>query len=466
MFKGDTIAAISTPPGRGGIGVIRLSGADALDIAGRIFRASSPSFKPRQAHFGSLFDPQSGALIDEAILTCFKAPHSYTGEEVVELSCHGSPVVLRRVLELVTANGARIAEPGEFTFRAFVNRRIDLAQAQAVRDVINAQTAYQASLATRQLEGAFSKRLTPLKESLITIIVHLESSVEFVEDDISPENLARILEKIESVIAALEQFAAGFKFGRFVKEGFELAIVGRPNVGKSSVFNQLIGRDRAIVTAIAGTTRDALYESASIAGVPVRLVDTAGIRETVDVVETIGIKRSRAAIADADIVLLILDNSENLTEDDKRLLEEVPVERRIIALNKSDIAFRLTTFAAEMAAEEPSPTRAREVRQAVAISAVTGEGFEQLREMIFKYLSGDAASERDDLLITDARQQQAVRAALEQLQAARQLIIEGELEEIILLKLQTALTALGDITGETLTDDILGQIFSTFCIGK
>src|SRR5205085_10646110 len=221
--------------------------------------------------------------------------------------CHGSPVVLRKVLELVTTNGARIAEPGEFTFRAFLNRRIDLAQAQAVRDVINAQTAYQANLATRQLEGAFSKRLTPLKENLITIIVHMESSVEFVEDDISPENLAKILEKIESVISALQQFAAGFEFGRFVKEGFDLAIVGRPNVGKSSVFNQLVGSDRAIVTAIPGTTRDALYESASIAGVPVRLIDTAGIRETEDVVETIGIKRSRAAIADADIVLLVLD---------------------------------------------------------------------------------------------------------------------------------------------------------------
>jgi tRNA modification GTPase len=460
MLKGDTIAAISTPPGRGGIGVIRLSGADALAIASHIFRASVSSFKPNHAQFGRIFDPAGDGLIDEAILTYFKAPHSYTGEEVVELSCHGSPVVLRKVLELVTTNGARIAEPGEFTFRAFLNRRIDLAQAQAVRDVINAQTAYQARLATRQLEGAFSKRLTPLKENLITIIVHMESSVEFVEDDISPENLAKILEKIESVISALQQFAAGFEFGRFVKEGFDLAIVGRPNVGKSSVFNQLVGSDRAIVTEIPGTTRDALYESASIAGVPVRLIDTAGIRETDDVVETIGIKRSRTAIADADIVLLVLDNSENLTQDDKQLLEEVPVERRIIALNKSDLARKLETSGAD------GQSQAQNFSEAVSISAVTGAGLEQLRDKIFHYLSGDVATERDDLLITDARQQQAVRIALEQLEAARDLIVEGELEEIILLKLHTALTALGDITGETLTDDILGQIFSTFCIGK
>jgi tRNA modification GTPase len=466
MFKGDTIAAISTPPGRGGLGVIRLSGSDALEIAGSIFRASAHPFKANQARFGRLFDPANHDLIDEAILTYFKAPHSYTGEEVVELSCHGSPVVLGRVLELVTARGARIAEPGEFTFRAFLNRRIDLAQAQAVRDVINAQTAYQARLATRQLEGAFSKRLTPLKEDLITIIVHLESSVEFVEDDISPENIAKILEKIERVIAALEQFAAGFEFGRYVKEGFDLAIVGRPNVGKSSVFNRLVGTERAIVTAIPGTTRDALYESASIAGIPVRLIDTAGIRETEDVVESIGIRRSRTAIADADLVLVILDNSESWREDDKRLLEEVPVERRIIALNKSDLAQQLAEGANHIAAGPQASAGAYRLAEAVSISALTGAGFERLREQILKYLSGDAAPERDDILITDARQQQAVRIALEQLQTAHSLIIEGELEEIILLKLHTALTALGDITGETLTDDILGQIFSTFCIGK
>lgn len=466
MFKGDTIAAISTPPGRGGIGVVRLSGADALEIAGSIFRASPHSFKPNQAQFGRVVDPISDEPIDEAILTYFKAPHSYTGEEVVELSCHGSPVVLHRVLGLVTTRGARIAEPGEFTFRAFLNRRIDLTQAQAVRDVINAQTVYQASLATRQLEGAFSKRLTPLKEDLITTIVHLESSVEFVEDDISPENSAKIVAKIESVIASLKQLTAGFEFGRFVKEGFDLAIVGRPNVGKSSVFNQLVGTERAIVTAIPGTTRDALYESASIAGVPVRLIDTAGIRETEDVVESIGIRRSRAVIADADIVLLILDNSESLSQDDKKLLAEVPVERCIIALNKSDLAHKLAEGAKQMSAETLRSARAQLLAEAVSISALTGAGLDKLREIIFKYLAGDAATERDDILITDVRQQGAVRTALEQLQAARSLIIEGELEEIILLKLHAALTALGDITGETLTDDILGQIFSTFCIGK
>ncbi|MEW6130680.1 MAG: tRNA uridine-5-carboxymethylaminomethyl(34) synthesis GTPase MnmE [Acidobacteriota bacterium] len=454
MLRDDTIAAISTPTGRGGIGVVRLSGKDSLSIARQIFHTTTKDFQPNYARFGRIVDLTTSEVVDEAILTYFKAPHSYTGEDVVELSCHGSPVVLRRVLDLLIVSGARIAEPGEFTFRAFLNRRIDLAQAQAVRDIINAQTAYQARVATRQLEGAFSKQLAPLKQTLLDIIVHMESSVEFVEDDITPENLGRILQKLERVIGELKKVAATFALGRFVKEGFDLAIVGRPNVGKSSVFNQLVGSDRAIVTAIPGTTRDTLYESASIAGIPVRLIDTAGIRETQDVVESLGISRSRRAIADADIVLLVLDNSENLSADDKRLLTELPVERRIVALNKSDLAHRLEEKIGD------------ELKDAVIISALTGEGLDGLRDRIFHQLSGDLSVERDDLLITDARQQQAVRVAFEQAKQARDLIVEGELEEVILLKLHASLTALGDITGETLTDDILNQIFSTFCIGK
>jgi tRNA modification GTPase len=458
MYSDDTIAAISTPPGRGGIGVVRLSGSASLEIAAAVFQpASNASLDaPNRAQFGSITDAATGEVVDEAILTYFKAPRSYTGEDVVELSCHGSPVILRRVLQMMTNRGARIAEPGEFTFRAFVNRRIDLAQAQAVRDVINAQTEYQARVATRQLEGAFSKRLAPLKESLIEIIVHLESSVEFVEEDISPETASALLSKLTRVIEALEEIAASFSFGRYVKEGFDLAIVGRPNVGKSSVFNRLVGQDRAIVTALPGTTRDALYESTSISGVPVRLIDTAGIRETTDMVESIGITRSRSVIADADISLLVLDASEPLTPDDAQLLEHVPVERRIVALNKTDLPRRLEAGLPHFGIQP----------EALAISAMTGGGFDLLTEEIFLRLSGDRTSERDDIMITDARQHASVERASEQLQSALDLIIQGELEEIILLRLNSALAALGEITGETLTDDILSQIFSTFCIGK
>lgn len=458
MFHGDTIAAISTPPGRGGIGVVRLSGPASLSISQDIFQPESEAAlnEPNRAKFGRVVDPATGEPIDEAVFTYFKEPHSYTGEDVVELSCHGSPLVLRRVIEIVASRGARMAEPGEFTFRAFFNRRIDLAQAQAVRDIINAQTEYQARVATRQLEGGLSKRLAPLKAELVEIIVHLESSLEFVEEDISPEAISELLSRLNKIIESLGEIASSFSFGRYLREGFDLAIVGRPNVGKSSIFNRLIGADRAIVTPQPGTTRDALYESASISGVPVRLIDTAGIRETSDVVESIGITRSRAVIADADISLLVLDASEPLTNDDIRLVDQVPRERRIIIFNKTDLLGKLKPGFLE-------PSEEIEVK---AVSALTGSGFEQLTGAILRRLSGDASTERDDIMITDARQAQAVQRAVEQLSDARDLIERGELEEVILLRLHGALHTLGEITGETLVEDILTQIFSTFCIGK
>lgn len=458
MHRGDTIAAISTPAGRGGIGVVRLSGPASLEIASQIFRAESSAAlgAPNRARFGRILDTATGERADEAIFTYFKAPRSYTGEDVVELSCHGSPVILARVLEMAIEGGARIAEPGEFTFRAFFNKRIDLAQAQAVRDVINAQTRYQARIATKQLEGALSKRLNPLKDQLIEIIVHLESSIEFVEEDITPEVGLALAAKLERLIDSLNEIARSFAFGRYVKEGFDLAIVGRPNAGKSSVFNRLIGIDRAIVTALPGTTRDALYETTSISGVPVRLIDTAGIRETSDAVENKGIERTRAAIADADISLLVLDASEPLTGDDIKLLDIVSGERRIIAFNKIDLPGKL----------KPGFLEPSEESRVIRISALTGHGFDEMKARIFERLSGDAPAERDDIMITDARQYAAVKKAFEEVSAARDLMKEGELEEIILLKLHGALTSLGQITGETLTDDILGQIFATFCIGK
>lgn len=463
MFSDDTIAAISTPPGRGGIGVVRLSGPDSLNITTSFFRSESiEAGVPNRAQYGRVVDPATDELLDEVIVTYFKAPHSYTGEEVVEISAHGSPIILARILQLALMRGARLAEPGEFTFRAFFNKRIDLAQAQAVRDVINAQTQYQARVATKQLEGALSKRVTPLKDALVEVIVHLESSLEFVEDDVSPEAASSLLDKIVDVIDALTAIASSFSFGWYLKEGFDLAIVGRPNVGKSSVFNRLIGSDRAIVTELPGTTRDALYESTSISGVPVRLIDTAGIRETNDLVESIGIIRSRAAIADADISILVIDGSCLLRKEDLELLDSVPEASRIIALNKTDLPNSLD----EEMFDQAGVHFAELYDNVVGISALTGSGFEELTSKIFERLSGAAATERDDIMLTDARQHAAVQEAIEQLTAARELLSRRELEEIVLLKLRGALAALGEITGETLTEDILGQIFSTFCIGK
>lgn len=456
MHSDDTIAAISTPPGRGGIGVVRLSGPSSLQIARSLFHSTSDTTleSPNSARYGRVADPSTGEAIDTAVATFFKAPRSYTGEDVVELSCHGSPVILGRVLNLTVAAGARIAEPGEFTLRAFLNGRMDLAQAQAVKDLIDAQTGYQARVAARQLEGGLSSKLAPLKHALIDLIVHLESSVEFVEDDISTDAREALLDKLRQVTHGLHQMAAGFSLGRFVREGFDLAVVGRPNVGKSSVFNRLVGNERAIVTEIPGTTRDTLHETSSISGIPVRLIDTAGIRETADVVESIGINRSRMAIADADICLLVMDSSEPFEADDERLLlGQVPLDRRIVLLNKIDLPRRLDS---ELLNGE----------QAVEVSALNGGGFDELTNVIFSRLSRGGSVERDDVMITDARQHEALRQATLQLSEAERMMMAGELEEIVLLRLRGALSALGEITGETLTEDILSQIFSTFCIGK
>jgi len=457
MFSDDTIAAISTPPGRGGIGVVRLSGPDALSITNSLSRFDliNTLWEPNRARFAHIIDPTSNEFIDEVVVTYYKGPRSYSGEDIVEISCHGSPLILSRVLEIVVEKGARIAEPGEFTFRAFFNRRIDLTQAQAVRDLINAQTQYQARVATRQLDGELSRHLAPFKDSLIEVIVHLESSIEFVEDDISPETSSTLQEKLSAIIAGLSEIADSFSFGRYVREGFDLAIVGRPNVGKSSIFNRLIGVDRAIVTPLPGTTRDALYESTAISGVPVRLIDTAGIRETTDLVESIGVSRSKSAIADADVSLLVLDASETLNDDDLHLLDQIPVQHRLIALNKTDLPQKLT--------ESLAPIDGYELTH---VSALTGDGFDQLTSRIFERLAGTDAAERDDIIITDARQYDAIRRAIEHVNGALEMIRQGELEEILLLRLRGGLSALGEITGETLTEDILGQIFSTFCIGK
>ena len=456
MNTGDTIAAISTPPGRGGIGIIRLSGPSSVSIASKIFHSDTlNSFNtPNHAYVGQAIGPE-GKPLDHCIATYFKAPHSYTGEDVVELCCHGSPVVLSAVLSLALSTGARTAEPGEFTLRAFLNRRMDLTQAQAVRDLIDAQTLFQARIAMRQLDGSLAAKLAPVKQIVIEAAVHLESTIEFVEDDIDPSQMSALAAKLERARDIVAELERSFSLGALVHNGFAMAIVGRPNVGKSSVFNRLVGNDRAIVTDIPGTTRDALYENLSIGGIPVRLIDTAGIRQTVDPIESMGIDRSKRAIADADILLLILDRSERLTTDDLQLLESVPRESRLVLLNKCDLA---AASGASLSQEFGAG--------AIAVSALTGQGFDVLTETILKRLGADGAVEQDSAIVTDARQHHALERTAELLRTAIALMQGGELEEIILLRLRGALSALGELTGDTLTEDILGQIFSTFCIGK
>src|SRR6478736_1815569 len=319
MNLDDTIVAIATPPGRGGIGVVRLAGPEARTIAGPMLRLKHELAAGRVV-FGEVIEPSTGERIDEAVVTFFAKPHSYTADDVIEISVHGAPVVLRHIVELATAGGARLAEPGEFTMRAFLNGRIDLTQAEAVRDLIESQTLYQAKVAAQQLEGALSHRLQPIKQKLVELIALLEAGIDFAEDDVSVLPGKHILDHISAIRAPLEQLAASFAYGKLVHEGLTLAIVGRPNVGKSSLFNRLVESDRAIVTATPGTTRDLVTETVAIEGIPVKLVDTAGIRSARDEAEGIGIRKSMEALADADLVLVVLDSSETVGPEDLQLL--------------------------------------------------------------------------------------------------------------------------------------------------
>ena len=465
MHLDDTIVAIATPPGRGGIGVVRLSGPEARAIALPMLRlAHKVDFEAGRASFGELIEPATGERIDEVVVTFFAKPHSYTTDDVVEISCHGSPVVLRHVVEMAMAAGARLAEPGEFTMRAFLNGRIDLTQAEAVRDLIESQTLYQAQVAARQLGGALSKRLQPIKQQLIELIATMEAGVDFAEDDVAVIPHEQIMARAAAIRAPLEELLASFAFGKVVHDGLTLAIVGRPNVGKSSLFNQLVERERAIVTATPGTTRDLVSETVAIGGVPVRLVDTAGMRTALDEAESIGVRKSMEALADADLVLVVRDASrsaqEPLTGDelhqDERLLKLVSKRHAIIVWNKIDLA-----------AGSPSETNAtNHLHPTVMASALTGSGIAELRAKILQLAGGDGGAQPESGFLTNVRQKQLVADALAALDRATAAVPLGIPHEMILLDLYSVLRPLDDISGATTADDILNLIFSSFCIGK
>lgn len=451
-----TIAAVATPAGYGGIGVIRLSGTESLSLIAKLLRdGQKTSFTPQHASLQHLFNPETGNAIDEAVVTYFKAPHSFTGEDVIEISCHGSPVVLAEVLRLLTAFGAELAQPGEFSLRAFLNQRLDLAQAEAIKDLIHSQTTYQARIATRQLRGELSSQLKPIKEGLIELIVHFESSVEFVEDDLDSLDLAKFLAKIDGYIQQLSRLAESYRVGKLIRSGIKLALIGRPNVGKSSLFNSLLGRDRAIVTHLPGTTRDTLNEAFSINGIPIDLIDTAGIRETDDLVEKIGVERTRSAISEADFVVVVVEADTLLPAEEKDLINQFPVN--LVVVNKCDLRAELSREAADFLNKQATMLR---------VSALTGEGIEELKQFIYQQLISETAVTNESAIITNERHYQALEQALSALHQAKQDLISGFTEEIALANLHTALKSLGVITGETLIADILNQIFSTFCIGK
>jgi tRNA modification GTPase len=391
------------------------------------------------------------------VVTYFAKPHSYTTDDIVEISAHGSPVLLRHIVELCVAAGARIAEPGEFTMRAFLNGRIDLTQAEAVRDLIESQTLYQAKIAAQQLGGALSKRLHPVKQKLVELIAMLEAGIDFAEDDVSVMADAAILEHIAAVRQPLEKLAATFAYGKIVHQGLTLAIVGRPNVGKSSLFNRLVERERAIVTAAPGTTRDLVSETVAIGGIPIQLVDTAGIRQALDEAESIGIRKSMEALADADLVLVVLDASQTATAEDDELLRLAENRTAIVVENKCDLVSGQWPVVS-------GPSSARTPR--VRASALTGGGIRELRAEILRHISGEGGTQAEEGFLTNVRHQRLVRDSIAALDAAAKAVTGRVPHEMSLLDLYNALRPLDTITGATTTDDILNLIFSTFCIGK
>ena len=447
----ETIVAISTPPGRGGIGIVRFSGPLAVAIANSMLVLRNP-LAHAQARFAEIPDPETNAKLDEAIATYFAGPNSYTGEDLVEIAAHGSPVVLELLVRLALRQGARLARPGEFTERAFLSGRIDLTQAEAVRDLIESQTLYQARVAAGQMGGSISRRIRPAKQALVDLIAVLEAGIDFAEDDVDVTPDAEITGRIEAVSAALEELERTFGRGRIVHSGMTLAIVGRPNVGKSSLFNRLVERERAIVTAMPGTTRDLVTETVSLGGIPLQLIDTAGLREAVNEAESIGIQKSREALADADVVLVVLEAGVPVREDESSMIASLEGRGALVARNKSDLG-----FAAEILPELALPV--------VNTSAITGEGIEQLREELLKMIS-NPASESESGMLTNIRHHEAVTAALTALAKAVQAVSLKTPHEMLLLDLYAALRQLDSLTGETTADDILNRIFSTFCIGK
>ena len=445
----DTIVALATPLGRSGIGVIRLSGVRSLEMAGKLVGKENFSPVPRSAVLEKILDPGDGSVIDTALFTFFKAPNSFTGEDVVEISCHGSPVVLRQVIDLCLLHDARMAEPGEFSLRALSNGRINLAQAEAVRDLIDSQTKAAARQSARQLEGAFSNELQPLKDDLLNVIIVLESALEFVEDDLPDVQTERLTASLSDISARVGRLAATYKAGKLIREGLRVALVGRPNVGKSSLFNRLLGQDRAIVTDIAGTTRDQIHERFTIGDIPISLIDTAGLRDTTDTVEKIGVERSRQTMADADLVVVLVDGSEQLTSEDREIIDATHSFNRILVVNKTDLG---DSF------EES------DVSRAIRISAKTGAGISELEKaMVSPFVSDEDTA---GFLVSDARHHDLLVRCESEISGAAELLRGKASEEIVLVGLHNALRYLGQITGETTTEDMLTRIFSTFCIGK
>lgn len=457
----DTISAVATAPGEGGIGIIRISGSRASVIAGEIFRPHSgkcvADIASHHATYGTVCDPKTGEVVDEALLLLMYAPHSYTKEDVAEIQCHGGMVSLRKILLLTYAYGARPAEAGEFTKRAFLNGRLDLTQAEAVIDVIRAKTDASQQMAVSQLTGKLSKKIADLRGNLLRQIAALEAAIDFPEDDIEETAVHETRAVIESSLAEIQKLLKGASIGRILKDGIKTVIVGKPNVGKSSLLNALTETERAIVTNVPGTTRDVIEEYINLGGVPLRIVDTAGIRETDDIVEKIGVEKSQAWIENADLILFLLDVSREISEEDEEIFRLIEGKKALIILNKSDLAAKIDRREIEAKASGHS---------VLTIAAQTGEGLDALKEAIGDLVYDGTVKQEESILLTNTRQIHLLEKASLSLRGAEDTIMAEMPADCIVIDLKGAWMTLGEVTGDAVGDDIIDQIFTQFCIGK
>lgn len=459
MFIDDTIAAIATAPGEGGIGIIRLSGSNALDIANKMFRPlyrdSIGDYAVRTLIYGNIYD--EGVVLDEVLLAYMKGPHSYTAEDVVEINCHGGFISVRKILELALKSGARMAEAGEFTKRAFLNGRIDLSQAEAVIDIINAKTDKSYELAQSQLEGSLSKKIKNLREMLTDVLAQVEVAIDYPEEDIEFITYKELIEKTEAIQKEVVQMYKTADTGKILREGLQTAILGKPNVGKSSLMNSILGENRAIVTDIPGTTRDIIEEFVNIKGIALKIVDTAGIRDTDDVVEKIGVEKSRKHLKNSDLTLVVLDNSREIDQEDIDILESVDRSKTLVILNKIDLESKLDLDIVKKYVDEIN---------IINISALKNEGLDLLHDRIEDMVFSGEISNSGDVMITNSRHKDAIYKAMKAIEDAISSLNDEMSYDFIEVDLKDAWDALGYINGDTISEDLLDTIFSNFCIGK
>ena len=448
-----TIAAISTPAGVGGIGIIRISGDDALNVVKKVFRAKNPSpFESYRVKFGYIVDEKEN-LMDQVLVSYFKAPKTYTGEDVCEINCHGGNVSTREILELVLRNGAVMAEPGEFTKRAFLNGKLDLTQAEAVIELINSKSIKESKASLKQLEGVLGEKIKAVKNSIVDLLVDIEANIDYPEYDIEEVRREKIIEILSENIKKLDKLEQSFDSGKILRDGISTVIVGKPNVGKSSLLNRLLREERAIVTEIAGTTRDTIEEYITIRGIPLKLIDTAGIHETKDIVESIGVDKSKKALEDADLVLVMLDSTEELSKEDEDILEATKNRKHIILINKIDAGNILKK---EMF----------DGRKTIEISAKTSSGIDELEEEIEMMFNISDIQIDNEVIVTNIRHKNLIKEANSGIKNALESIKSGLPIDMLSIDLQNAIHNLGEIIGESISEEVVKGIFAKFCVGK